>query len=72
MDKSSGSRYHRNGYTGYGTDPAVHQRELESRMVKLHEIFKPPVHTEDMKFGHVTIGMCFLEFTSTFQPDLIT
>ncbi|KAL5261505.1 hypothetical protein ACHWQZ_G007279 [Mnemiopsis leidyi] len=48
--------YHRNGYTGYGENPSVHQKELEARIPRKHELFKPPVYDKEVKFGHVDSG----------------
>ena len=60
MEETSGQDYHRSSYTGYGEDPEIHQRELERRVVMLHEIYDPPVYSGDTKFGHVHLGgSCF-------------
>ncbi|XP_063694524.1 disintegrin and metalloproteinase domain-containing protein 28-like isoform X5 [Bolinopsis microptera] len=53
VEEDTGDEYHRNDYTGYGEDPAIHHKELEARMKKLHRLFDPPVYDKEMNFGHV-------------------
>ena len=57
--------YHRNGYTGYGEHPSVHQKELETRISRKHELFKPPVYEKEVKFGHVDSGQCFFTIANS-------
>lgn len=47
----------REGYTGYGDDPEEHRIQQHKRIVKMHEIFPPPVYDHATNSGHVSTGI---------------